>query len=136
MSTILSPCIGACSTVYGDDYCRGCKRHVDEIADWVGYADAEKRQIIARLDQQLMHISADLFTVCDSQLLRAKLQRHKIRCDFSRTPVYWVFCLLREGRDKIRNLNQYGIQPLHNMTPSVLFAQLDQAFYQQALTGQ
>ena len=135
MSTVLSPCIGACSTVYGDDYCRGCKRHVDEITDWVGYTDAEKQQIIARLDRQLVHISADLFTVRDPRLLRAKLQQHKIRCDFSRVPVYWVFCLLREGKDKIRNLNQYGIQQLQNMTPSALFAQMDQAFYQQALTG-
>ena len=29
-----TPCIGICSTVYGDEVCRGCKRTFTEVIDW------------------------------------------------------------------------------------------------------
>ena len=132
MNTIPSPCVGACSTVYGDDYCRGCKRHTDEVTDWISYTDAEKSAIIHRLDRQLIQASADLFVIEQPELLQAKVQQYRVRCDFNRVPAYWLLCLLREGNNKIRDLNQYGVRLLQDISPSALFDQMDQAFYQQA----
>ena len=29
-----NPCIGVCSTTYGDDICKGCKRFRHEVSSW------------------------------------------------------------------------------------------------------
>ena len=132
MSNITPPCIGVCSTTYGDDYCRGCKRHVDEITDWVTYSDAEKLALIQQLDQQLSQASTDFVAVDNQQLLAEQIKKHNLRCDFNRAPVYWLLCLLREGKDKIKDISQYGIKLKMDLTPDGLFSKLDDAFYQLA----
>ena len=40
--TIKTPCVGLCSTVYGDLVCRGCKRFHHEVIQWNGYNEEEK----------------------------------------------------------------------------------------------
>ena len=47
-----SPCVGICSTVLGDDICRGCGRTFDEVLNWHSFSDEEKRAINKRLAQQ------------------------------------------------------------------------------------
>jgi len=32
-----TPCVGLCSTVFGDTVCRGCMRFVHEVIDWNKY---------------------------------------------------------------------------------------------------
>ncbi len=46
-----SPCIGVCSTTYGDLICRGCYRFAHEVTQWNGYDGAQKAAVQARLDQ-------------------------------------------------------------------------------------
>jgi uncharacterized protein len=48
----VSPCIGICLLDAVTGYCRGCLRHVAEIASWYEASAAEKRAILARLDQR------------------------------------------------------------------------------------
>ena len=39
-----SPCVGICD--YNDeDYCTGCKRHMNEIYDWYDYTDEMRAAI-------------------------------------------------------------------------------------------
>lgn len=44
-----SPCVGVCSTSFGDDICYGCKRTSDEVIKWNSLSDEEKNQINLRL---------------------------------------------------------------------------------------
>lgn len=44
-----SPCIGICSTTYGDLVCRGCKRFAHEVVGWNGYAEPQRAAILQRL---------------------------------------------------------------------------------------
>ncbi|RCS56841.1 DUF1289 domain-containing protein [Parvibium lacunae] len=46
-----SPCIGVCSTLY-DDVCRGCGRHVMEVANWVFFDAEEKERVWQRISQE------------------------------------------------------------------------------------
>ena len=46
-----SPCIGVCSTTYGDLVCRGCYRFAHEISEWNGYSDAQRVRVQRRLDR-------------------------------------------------------------------------------------
>jgi len=48
----VSPCVGICLLDPAIGYCRGCLRSVDEIAGWYEASTAEKRAILARLDQR------------------------------------------------------------------------------------
>ncbi|MCZ6890305.1 MAG: DUF1289 domain-containing protein, partial [Gammaproteobacteria bacterium] len=40
-----TPCIGICSTTYGDLVCRGCKRYAHEIVDWNRYTEDQRSRI-------------------------------------------------------------------------------------------
>ena len=53
MSTMISPCILVCSIDDKTGYCFGCGRTRGEIADWMGYADCERRQIMDALPARL-----------------------------------------------------------------------------------
>ena len=44
-----SPCIGVCSTTYGDLICRGCYRFAHEVTQWNGYEPAQRATVLARL---------------------------------------------------------------------------------------
>ena len=44
-----SPCVGVCSTVLGDEICRGCGRTFDEVLNWHTYDDNKKKEINFRL---------------------------------------------------------------------------------------
>lgn len=44
-----TPCVGICSTTYGDLVCRGCKRFAHEIDQWNGYADDQRLRVWERL---------------------------------------------------------------------------------------
>ena len=44
-----SPCIGVCSTTYGDLICRGCYRFAHEVTQWNGYEPAQQTVVLERL---------------------------------------------------------------------------------------
>lgn len=50
---LTTPCIGKCSTTFGDDVCRGCRRFAEEIIQWNLYDQAIKQSIWIRLDRQI-----------------------------------------------------------------------------------
>lgn len=47
-----SPCVGICSTTYGDDVCLGCGRTFDEVNDWNKMSEAEKISVNERLQKE------------------------------------------------------------------------------------
>ncbi|MBP9726309.1 MAG: DUF1289 domain-containing protein [Gammaproteobacteria bacterium] len=44
-----SPCVGVCSTTFGDDVCYGCQRTYLEVIQWNTLNDQEKDRINQRL---------------------------------------------------------------------------------------
>jgi predicted Fe-S protein YdhL (DUF1289 family) len=44
-----TPCVGICSTTYGDLVCRGCKRFAHEIVGWNAYSDDQRTRVWNRL---------------------------------------------------------------------------------------
>jgi predicted Fe-S protein YdhL (DUF1289 family) len=61
--TIKTPCVGLCSTVYGDLVCRGCKRYHHEVIQWNGYNADEKQAVWLRLEQLLVQVMASKLEV-------------------------------------------------------------------------
>ena len=60
-----TPCIGVCSTTYGDDICRGCRRFRHEITSWINYSDLEKNIINRRLEKFKIIVLEEKFIVTD-----------------------------------------------------------------------
>ncbi|HEX4911579.1 MAG TPA: DUF1289 domain-containing protein [Permianibacter sp.] len=52
-SDTASPCIGVCSTVLGDEICRGCGRSFEEVLNWHQFSDEQKRAINRRLAERV-----------------------------------------------------------------------------------
>ncbi len=44
-----TPCVGICSTTFGDLVCRGCKRFAHEVVDWNSYEAQQQKLIWQRL---------------------------------------------------------------------------------------
>ena len=49
---IPSPCENVCQMNPQTGYCIGCLRTLDEIADWLEMTDAQKIEVLARLDER------------------------------------------------------------------------------------
>jgi predicted Fe-S protein YdhL (DUF1289 family) len=47
-----SPCIGYCSTSFGDDVCKGCGRGFMEVINWNTMDDAQKASIWLRVESE------------------------------------------------------------------------------------
>lgn len=54
-----SPCLAICRMDARSRLCRGCLRHLDEIADWGLLPEAERAQIWRRLAERLQRLNAD-----------------------------------------------------------------------------
>ena len=82
--SVKTPCIGVCSTVFGDEVCRGCKRFQHEIIKWNAYDDIEKRSVLNRLELLKVQIMQSKVMIIDEDLLRSKLHDYKVKFDEDR----------------------------------------------------
>ncbi|WP_026006544.1 DUF1289 domain-containing protein [Stutzerimonas stutzeri] len=106
---VKTPCIGLCSTVYGDVVCRGCKRFHHEVVNWNAYDDMEKRAVWRRLETLLAQVMAAKLEVFDPQLLRQQLEARQIRFVPEQSPYCWAYQLIARGARVIQQLEAYGV---------------------------
>jgi len=104
-----TPCIGICSTVYGDDICRGCKRHYHEVIEWNTYSEQQKQIILHRLEGAIVNIVNGKLTVANKDCLQRQLDKFNLRYREKQHPLCWAYHLLREAHQNIRDITQYGI---------------------------
>ena len=68
-----TPCVGICSTTYGDLVCRGCKRFAHEIVQWNGYDETQQEAVRERLTRLRDEILEALLVCEEPGLLQAAL---------------------------------------------------------------
>lgn len=107
--SIKTPCVGLCSTVYGDLVCRGCKRFHHEVISWNGYNEDEKRAVWLRLEQLLAQVMAAKLEVFDAARLRQQLEQRKIRFVPQQSVYCWAYQLIARGARVINQLEAYGM---------------------------
>lgn len=133
-----TPCVGICSSVYGDLICRGCKRTAMEVIEWNRYDSAKKIIVYQRLHEQISQVFDRYIDILDEQLIHEKIIKLNIRLHASATPIEKAFHLLRLGASKIKHLSHYGMQvkPEFLDVPLVnLFNQMDAQVYELASTA-
>ena len=106
---IKTPCIGLCSTVYGDLVCRGCKRFHHEIVNWNLYGEEEKRAVWLRLESLLVQVMRAKLEVFDAARLREQLELRKVRFLPEQSEYCWAYQLIARGARLIQQLDAYGM---------------------------
>ena len=104
-----TPCIGVCSTTYGDDICRGCRRFRHEITSWINYSDSEKNIINRRLEKFKVTVLEEKFLVADIDKFKVALNQSKIRFNQDLEAICWVFDLFRSLNTEDLNLKDFGL---------------------------
>ena len=107
-----TPCIGICSTTFGDDVCKGCKRFSHEITDWGKFSADERAIVNSRLEQFTAPILEEKFIISDSSLFKKKMNEFSINFNSSLEPITWIFDLLRASSNKDLDLSDFGIEIL------------------------
>ena len=79
-----TPCIGICSTTYGDEVCRGCKRFSYEIINWNSFSPEEKEAIWKRLEKLKTQIMSSRVKIFDSELMNEGIKKYRLRNFFSK----------------------------------------------------
>lgn len=105
-----TPCIGICSTTFGDDVCKGCKRFSHEITNWGKFSTDERAVVNSRLEQFKTTILEEKFTISDSELFESKMNEFSINFNSSLEPITWIFDLLRASSNKDLNVNDFGVE--------------------------
>ena len=110
-----TPCIGICSTTFGDDVCKGCRRFSHEIISWPKYSDDERAIVNSRIEQFKIKVLQEKFSIIDPDVFHSKLSEHSIKFNDSMEPITWLFDLLRASGKQELNLEDFGVQVLLNM---------------------
>ena len=107
-----TPCIGICSTTFGDDVCKGCKRFSYEITNWGKFSTDERAVVNSRLEQFKITSLEEKFIISDSNLFESKMNEFSINFNSSLDPITWVFDLLRASSHEDLDLSEFGIEIL------------------------
>lgn len=124
-----TPCVGICSTTYGDLVCRGCKRFSHEIVQWNGFADDQQRLVWQRLYELREGAVLSCLTIQDPGLLLGKAEQLKVPELESLSITNVAYEVLRRARSE-RQLSVLGLSPLHgDVTASDLYQRVEKEFF-------
>ena len=115
-----TPCLGICSTTFGDEVCKGCKRYAHEIVSWTKYTSEEREIINDRIEKFKIQILNDRFKIVDAEILACKLEEKAINFNHSLDPITWIFDLFRAAGSQSFDLSNYGIQSLQQFNPKTI----------------
>ena len=115
-----TPCLGICSTTFGDEVCKGCKRFAHEIVSWTKYSPEEREIINLRLEQFKIQILKRRFKIIDADLFASKLDEKAINFNHSLDPLTWIFDLFRAAGSQPINLTDFGIENLVSYNPKTI----------------
>ena len=137
MSTlrIRTPCIGICSTTYGGDVCRGCKRFAHEVIDWNAYSEDQKQLVWDRLTRLAAEVVTPRLTVFDLDLLAETLRSLGVRYHVDQSPAFGTLELLRALGHQRVDLGRFGItvmQPWQHLTPGELYREINHDLFTRA----
>ena len=115
-----TPCLGICSTTFGDEVCKGCKRFSHEIVSWTKYSLEEREIVNDRLEKFKVQILQHRFKIIDQDLFESKLEEKAINFNHSLDPLTWIFDLLRAAGSQSFDIESFGIKKLYQFDPKTI----------------
>ena len=68
-----TPCLGICTTTFGDQVCKGCKRFSHEIVGWTRFSMEERAFVNDRLEKFKLMVLKNRFRIDDVDLFAIKV---------------------------------------------------------------
>ena len=115
-----TPCLGICSTTFGDEVCKGCKRFAHEIVGWTKYSEGEREIVNDRLEKFKIQILQHRFAVTDKNLFESMLEEKAINFNHSLDPLTWIFDLFRAAGSQTFDISDFGIKSLVQFNPKTI----------------
>jgi len=115
-----TPCLGICSTTFGDEVCKGCKRFSHEIVSWTKYSLEEREIVNDRLEKFKVQILQHRFEIIDQDLFESKLEEKAINFNHSLDPLTWIFDLFRAAGSQSFDIESFGIKQLYQFDPKTI----------------
>ena len=115
-----TPCLGICSTTFGDEVCKGCKRFAHEIVSWTKYSQDEREIVNDRLEKFKIQILQHRFAITDKNLFEAMLEEKAINFNHSLDPLTWIFDLFRAAGSQTFDISNFGIKSLVQFNPKTI----------------
>lgn len=105
-----TPCIGVCSTVFGDPVCRGCKRFFFEVTNWNGYSHEERRAIWRRLRRLRELVLQRMLVITNPKALRQHIATEGIFALPDPTDLEIAYSLLCRKASTMEHTSAYGFK--------------------------
>ena len=105
-----TPCVGICSTTYGDLVCRGCKRFAHEITSWNAYSKDQQARVWRRLAELRDAATTAHVEVRDARRLESATAQLGMPADAS--VATRAYELLRRKSRAIATLADVGLAPI------------------------
>jgi len=128
-----TPCVGICSTTYGDLVCRGCKRFAHEIVQWNGFDDWQRGLVWRRLQTLRDGAVARHLRITDNVRLRAAADELRVPQAVQLSAEGLAFEVLRRAARRRPKLAALGLESLEITTPEQLLEAIETDFYQRSL---
>ena len=136
-----TPCIGTCSTTYGDLVCRGCKRFAHEIVQWNGFDETQRRTVWQRLLALRAGAVSSVLRITDEPRLRDHARRLGLVANEDLDAENLLYELLQrlQWRDPDAGLDALGVvlaadAGLHlEPVPESLLSVIDGEFYRRSV---
>ena len=107
-----TPCVGMCSTTYGDDGCRGCKRFIHEVINWNSFKPEEKEAVWKRLEHLKTLIMESKVIINNENLMESKILEFQLKINKDLNPLSKVFEIVKLTITSFKDLKDFGVD--HN----------------------
>lgn len=127
-----TPCVGICSTTYGDLVCRGCKRYAHEIVQWNGFDEEQRSAVWRRLIELRNGVTSTLLSWRDVDLLRTTSADLGLPSATAGGPAELAYELLRRALVAPEVLAAAGVSIDPHETPMQALQAIDNAFLERS----
>tara|TARA_B100001027_G_scaffold129466_1_gene89534 strand:- start:1730 stop:2191 length:462 start_codon:yes stop_codon:yes gene_type:complete len=108
-----TPCVGICSTTYGDEVCRGCKRFSFEVINWNGFTPEERESVWKRLEKLKTQIMLSRLQILEPELLDNKIRYYQLKIKDDLNDLSKAFELIKQVSESFNDLEEFGIKILN-----------------------
>ena len=111
-----TPCVGICSTTYGDDVCRGCKRFIHEVINWNSFNPEEKESVWKRLEKLKTLIMQSKISIINETLMEEKIEELQLKINSDLNSLSKAFEIVKLTSKSFDDLNEFGIKIVNKDT--------------------
>ena len=125
-----TPCVGICSTTYGDDVCRGCKRFSFEVINWNAFKPEERESVWKRLEKLKSQIMASRLKVFDPIKLEKSIKHFQLKIKDDLNDLSKAFEVIKQVSESFKDLDDFGIDVFEkNKSLALLKEEIENELY-------